>query len=126
MTTTPGAKFKTVDEYLSTLPTDFRGKIEKLRSVIKQAAPEATEVISYNMPAFRFHGILVYYAAHKEHIGFYPANTHVIEQFRDDLKGYETSKGTIKFPMNKPIPVSLVKKIVEFRVKQNLMKVKKD
>ena len=122
MTTTPGAKFKRVEEYLSALPADIRSKMEDLRSVIKQAAPEATEVISYNMPAFRFHGILLYYAAHTEHIGFYPANTHVIEQFRDDLKGYQTSKGTIKFPMDKPIPVSLVKRIVKFRVKQNLEK----
>jgi len=119
-------KFQTVEEYLSTLPKEVRSKMEKLRRAIKRTAPEATEVISYNMPAFRFHGILVYYAAHKEHIGFYPANTHVIEQFKDDLKTYETSKGTIKFPLAKPIPLDLVKRIVAFRVKQNLMKVKKD
>lgn len=120
MLTTPEKKFKTVEEYLSVLPKKSRQILEKLRKAIKQAAPEAEEVISYNMPAFRYHGIVVYYAAHKEHIGFYPADTHVIEQFRDDLKGYETSKGTIKFPLDKPIPLDLVKRIVEFRVKQNL------
>ena len=122
MIAAPQSKFQTVEEYLSILPKQSREILEKMRKVIKQAAPEATELISYNMPAFRLHGILVYYAAHKEHIGFYPANTHVIEQFKDDLAGYETSKGTIKFPLKKQIPLDLVKRIVEFRVKQNLGK----
>jgi uncharacterized protein YdhG (YjbR/CyaY superfamily) len=122
MTPAPERKFKTVEEYFSVLPDQMRIRMEELRQTIRQTAPDAEEVISYNMPAFRFHGILVYYAAHKEHIGFYPANTHVIEQFKDDLAGYETSKGTIKFPLAKPIPLNLVKRIVEFRVKQNLDK----
>lgn len=113
-------KFTTTEEYFSILPEMVRIRMEQLRQAINETAPEAEEVISYNMPAFRYHGIVVYYAAHKEHIGFYPANTHVIEQFRDDLKTYETSKGTIKFPHDKPIPMDLVKRIVEFRVKQNL------
>ncbi len=120
MITAPERKFKTVEGYFSVLPDQMRIRMEELRQTIRQAAPDAEEVISYNMPAFRFHGILVYYAAHKEHIGFYPAGAVVNEVFKDDLAGYETSKGTIKFPLKKQIPLDLVKRIVEFRVKQNL------
>jgi uncharacterized protein YdhG (YjbR/CyaY superfamily) len=120
LNTASNTKYQTTDEYISTLPKNARDILKRLRSTIKQAALEAEEVISYNMPAFRYYGIVIYYAAHKEHIGLYPANIHVIEQFRDDLKPYKPSKGTIKFPLEKPIPLDLVKRIVEFRVKQNL------
>ena len=114
-------KFKTIDQYLASLPKNSRDISQQLRKVIREAAPEAEEVISYNMPAFRYHGVLVYFAAHKEHIGFYPVSS-AIRAFKDELLRYETSKGTIKFPIVKGIPATLVKKIVKFRVKENLEK----
>ena len=91
------SKFTTTDEYISSFPKNVRDQLEELRKTIKRAAPEAAEVISYNMPAFKFHGILLYFAAHTAHIGFYPGNASVISIFNDDLADYETSKGTIKF-----------------------------
>lgn len=115
-----GTKFKTVDEYLSTLPPKVRKLLTILRKAIKQAAPEAEELISYNMPAYKFHGILVYYMAHKAHIGFYPGSSVITGIFKDYLIDYKTSKGTIQLPFDKAIPLPLVKKIVKFRVKQNL------
>ena len=122
--TQPRTQFKTVDEYLSTLPKKVRDILKVLRQTIKQAAPEAEEVISYQMPAFKFHRMLVYYAAHKAHIGFYPGSGTVREVFKDELVTYETGKGTIKFPIDKPIPLSLVKKIVKYRLNENLEKAK--
>ena len=80
------------------------------------------EIISYNMPAFRYYGILVYYAAHKNHIGFYPANTEVLEIFKNKLSAYKTSKGTIQFPYEVDLPISLIKNIVIFRSEQNIHK----
>jgi uncharacterized protein YdhG (YjbR/CyaY superfamily) len=118
----PKTKFSTVDEYIAALPEKVRDKVETLRKTIKLTAPNAVEAISYNMPAFRLHRILVYYAAHKEHIGFYPADAKVIRLFQTDLAGFETSKGTIRFPMEKAIPVKLVEKIVLYRVRENLVK----
>jgi uncharacterized protein YdhG (YjbR/CyaY superfamily) len=91
--------------------------------VIKAAAPEAEEKISYQMPAFAQNGILVYFAAHKNHIGFYPTSSG-IEKFKDELSAYENSKGAIRFPIDEPIPYELVKKIVAFRLQENLNKVK--
>jgi uncharacterized protein YdhG (YjbR/CyaY superfamily) len=117
-------KFKTVDEYLSSFPPNIKKNLTILRKAIKQAAPEAEEVISYNMPAYKFHGILIYFAAHTNHIGFYPGNKIVNIVFKDDLIEYETSKGTIKFPFEKPIPLRLIKTIVKYRVKENLDKAK--
>lgn len=110
--------FKTVDEYLSGLPKSTRDSMQKLRDVIKQVAPKAEEAISYNMPAFKWNGMLVWYAAYKKHIGFYPRPSG-IEAFKDELADYKTSKGAIQFPLEKGIPVSLVKKIVKFRLKEN-------
>jgi uncharacterized protein YdhG (YjbR/CyaY superfamily) len=112
-------KFKTVDEYFSAVPDEARHILEDIRSAIKQVVPGAEELISYNMPAFKFHKILVYYAAHKEHIGFYPANANAIVIFKDELKNFETSKGTIKFPLDKKLPIKLIKTIVKFRAKEN-------
>jgi uncharacterized protein YdhG (YjbR/CyaY superfamily) len=114
-------KFKTVDEYFSTLPKTTKVKLQGLRTAIKKAAPKAEEVISYNMPAFKQEGALVYYAAYKGHIGFYPVSS-AIRQFKDELGGFELSKGTIRFPIDKTIPLGLVSKIVKFRVKENLEK----
>jgi uncharacterized protein YdhG (YjbR/CyaY superfamily) len=131
MDKTQNIKFKTVDEYFSAVPNEARRILEDIRLAIKKVVPEAEELISYNMPAFKFYKILVYYAAHKEHIGFYPGNAQVIVIFKDELKNFETSKGTIKFPINKKLPIKLIKTIVKFRANENLeiskrkMKIKK-
>ena len=120
MGTITDTKFKTVNEYLSACPPKARRLLKELRITIKQAAPEVEELISYNMPAFKFHGILVYYAAHKEHIGFYPGSSVITGIFKDDLKDFKTSKGTIQFPIDKILPLRLINKIVKYRVIQNL------
>jgi uncharacterized protein YdhG (YjbR/CyaY superfamily) len=117
-------KFESVKEYFSSQPAEVRMLLEEMRETIRQAAPRAEEVISYNIPAFKQNGILVYYAAHKQHIGFYPTSSG-IRNFEKELVGYTTSKGAVQFPFNKPIPKTLVKKIVKFRVKENLEKSKK-
>jgi uncharacterized protein YdhG (YjbR/CyaY superfamily) len=101
------------------LPEMVGTKLSEIRTLIKDSCPEAEEVISYNMPAFRYHGILVYYAAAKNHIGFYPANAKTIELFKEELEEYDTSKGTIRFPYNKPLPITIIKRIVEFRIAEN-------
>jgi uncharacterized protein YdhG (YjbR/CyaY superfamily) len=111
-------KFKTVDEYLSTFPASTRSKLQTLRDVIKKAAPKAEEVISYNMPAIKQHGVLVYYAGYKEHIGFYPMGSG-IEAFQKELSAYEGSKGAVRFALDKPIPAGLIGKIVKYRIKQD-------
>ena len=92
--------------------------LEQLRKAIKETAPEATEVISYQMPAFKQNGVLVWFAAFKNHIGFFP-KVSAIDAFKGQLSRYQTSKGTIQFPINEPIPLELVKEIVRFRVKEN-------
>jgi uncharacterized protein YdhG (YjbR/CyaY superfamily) len=116
-------KFKTVDEYLSAFPADIKAILKEFRKTIKQAAPQAEELISYNIPAFTLQGRLVYYAAFKNHIGFYPVSS-AIKTFQKELSGYKTSKGTIQFPVDKPIPLGLITRIVKFRVKENLEKAK--
>jgi uncharacterized protein YdhG (YjbR/CyaY superfamily) len=121
MKATSNTKFKTVDEYLSAVPANTKGILEKLRKTIKQVAPQAEELISYNMPAFKLNGMLVYYAAYKDHIGFYPTPSG-IEAFKKELSDYEGAKGSIKFPIDRPIPFDLISKIVKFRVRENLEK----
>ena len=111
-------KFKTVDEYLAAQDPASRKILGELRAIIKSAAPKAEEVISYNMPAFKQHGVLVYYAANKNHTGFYPTGGP-IKVFTKELETYTTSKGAIQFPHDRPIPVSLVKKIVKLRIKED-------
>jgi uncharacterized protein YdhG (YjbR/CyaY superfamily) len=115
MDLSPKKTFTTIDQYHAFYPAPVRAKMETLRQAIVQAAPKAQEVISYNMPAFRQNGVLVYYAANKAHIGFYPTPTP-IQVFKDALKDYVTSKGAIQFPLDKAIPITLVKKIVKLRV----------
>jgi uncharacterized protein YdhG (YjbR/CyaY superfamily) len=114
-------KFKTVDEYFSLFPPSTKSILRKMRETIKQAAPQAEELISYNMPAFKFHGALVYYAAYEHHIGFYPTASPMTV-FKKELADYKTSKGAIQFPIGEPIPTALVKKIVKFKVNENLEK----
>ncbi|MFM9839902.1 MAG: iron chaperone [Cyclobacteriaceae bacterium] len=112
-----------IDEYISFHPESVRVQLEKLRQTIRKAAPKAEEAISYQMPAFKFHGMLVYFAAYKKHIGFYPTGSGIAE-FKKELSVYEGSKGTVRFPIDKPLPHELIGKIVKFRVKQNLEKKK--
>ena len=117
-------KFKTVQEYLSAQPAPVKAMLQQMRSTIKEAAPGAEEVISYNMPAFKLQGMLVWYAAFKNHIGFYPAPMG-IDEFKDETAIYRTGKGTLQFPLDQPIPYDLITKIVKFRVQRNLEKRKK-
>jgi uncharacterized protein YdhG (YjbR/CyaY superfamily) len=111
------AEYKTIDEYIQTFPENIQTILEKMRQTIRKAAPEAVETISYRMPAFKLNGILVYFAAAKNHIGFYPTASP-IEVFKKELSPYKTSKGAIQFPLNMPVPWDLVEKIVKFRVKE--------
>jgi len=118
-----GLKFKTVDEYFSTLPADTKSILQEVRKAVKQAAPEATDVISYNMPAIKSNGVLVYYAAYKEHIGFYPTASP-IKVFEQELAPYKWSKGAIQFPIDKPMPTELIARIVKFRVQEDAARAK--
>lgn len=116
-----GKAAKTVDEYLSNTPEPARSTLQHLRSVIQSVVPkEATEVISYRIPMFKFRGMLVGYAAFAKHCSLFPTGSGVIEKFAKELKNYKTSRGTIQFPSDKPLPDALVKKIVRERVKENL------
>jgi uncharacterized protein YdhG (YjbR/CyaY superfamily) len=117
-------KYTSIDEYIAGFPEDIQDKLEKLRQVIHKAAPEAQEVISYSIPAFKQNGILVYFAAFNDHIGFFPTSSGVAA-FTKELAAYDTSKGTVRFPLDRPIPYAVVKKIVKFRVQENLSKRKK-
>ena len=108
----------TIDEYIAPFPPNIRAILERLRRAIRQAAPEAKEKIGYGIPTFTLHGNLVHFAAYKNHIGFYPGAT-AIERFQDALAGYETSKGTVRFPLNASLPLELIKRIVEDRVQEN-------
>jgi uncharacterized protein YdhG (YjbR/CyaY superfamily) len=114
-------KFTDIDSYIAGFPSDIRKKLEKIRSVISKAAPDATEAISYGMPTFKLSGNLVHFAAFKEHIGFFPS-PKPIEVFGDELLEYHTSKGTIRFPLDRPIPYDLITRIVKFRIEENLKK----
>jgi len=111
-------KFKTVQEYLSVQPAPVKAMLQQMRSTIKEAAPEAEEAISYNMPAFKLQGMLVWYAAFKNHIGFYPRPSG-LEAFKKEIAVYKSSKGAVQFPMDQPLPLALVTKIVKYRVKEN-------
>lgn len=116
-------KYKTAEEYISSFPEEIRLKLESLRKTILKAAPDAEEVISYNMPAYRLNGILVYFAAYKNHIGFYPTSSP-IKHFKNELTDYKTSKGAIQFPLDKPLPSGLVTRIIKFRIKEIKLKLK--
>lgn len=110
---------KNMDEYIANFPKDVQEILEKIRATIKKAAPKAEETINYQIPTFTFKGNLVHFAAFKGHIGFYPTPTG-IEKFKKELAVYEGAKGSVKFPLDKPIPYALIRKIVTFRVKENL------
>jgi len=113
-------KFESTDEHIGTYPKNVQNALQQIRQAIKDAAPEAEEAISYNMPAFKLNGNLVWFGAFKNHIGFYPRES-AIGEFKEKLSDYEVSKvqGTVKFPLDKPMPIGLIKDMVRFRVKEN-------
>lgn len=113
--------FTTIDEYIAQFPADIQKILREIRAVIKSAAPQAQEKISYQMPTFFLEGNLVHFAAFKNHIGFYPVPSG-IEQFKAELSAYKGAKGSVQFPLDKPLPYDLIRRIVEFRVQENLAK----
>ena len=114
-------RFSSIDQYIATFPETTRVILESLRAAIHAASPEASETISYQMPAFAMNGILVYFAAHNNHIGFYPTASGM-QAFAAELSAYETSKGAIRFPIEHPLPLDLISQIVKFRVAENFQR----
>jgi uncharacterized protein YdhG (YjbR/CyaY superfamily) len=112
---------KNIDEYISGFPKNVQTLLQDVRTTIRKAAPQAEEVISYQMPAFKYHGMLVFFAGYKNHIGFYPTSSG-IKAFSKELSGYKGAKGSVQFPIDSHMPLSLISKIVKFRVKENLEK----
>jgi uncharacterized protein YdhG (YjbR/CyaY superfamily) len=121
----PDSTIQTIDEYIAGFPKDIREILEKVRETIHQAAPEATEKISYQMPTFYLNGNLVHFAAFKKHIGLYPAPSGV-SAFQEELAPYIKAKGSIQFPLDKPIPYDLIARITTFRAQENSGKAAKE
>ena len=117
------AVFANIDEYIRQFPPETQLVLNELRQLISEAAPQAQEKISYQMPTFYLKGNLVHFAAYKNHIGFYPAPSG-IAAFQKELSTYKGAKGSVQFPLNKPLPLDLIRAIVEFRVNENLKNVK--
>ena len=110
-----------IDQYIATFPKETQQLLQQVRTTIKKAAPKAEEVISYGMPGFKLNGMLVWFAGYKNHIGFYPKPS-AIEAFKKELSVYKHAKGSIQFPLDKPLPVALITKMVKFRVAENRQK----
>lgn len=115
------AGFTSIDEYIATCPKEIQKTLKELRATIKAAAPEAEEKISYQMPTFALKGNLIHFAAFKNHIGLYPTPSGT-QAFKRELSKYEGSKGAVRFPIDKPLPLKLISKIVKFRVAENIKK----
>lgn len=112
-----------IDDFIATFPAEVQLQLQQLRQIIHQVAPDAIEAISYGIPTFKLHGNLVHFSGYEKHLGLYPG-AEAVEHFADKLKTYECSKGTIRFPLDKPLPEKLIKEIVQFRVKKQLEKKK--
>jgi uncharacterized protein YdhG (YjbR/CyaY superfamily) len=110
---------RSVDEYIASFPEDIQALLQTVRATIRAAAPEAEEKISYQMPAFALKGNLVYFAARKKYIGFYPTSSGT-EEFKDEISAYKGAKGSVRFPIDQPLPLDLIDRIVRFRVAENL------
>jgi uncharacterized protein YdhG (YjbR/CyaY superfamily) len=121
---TINAQIDSIDTYIAQFPDDVQARLQKLRTTILNLAPGATEAMSYQIPTFKLNGNLVHFAAFKKHIGFYPGAAG-IAAFQDELAGYKSAKGSVQFPLDQALPLDLVKKIVKFRVIQNLAAPKK-
>lgn len=113
--------YESIDDYISKFPPEIQEILSTIRKVIKEAAPDAKEKISYQMPTFELHGNLVHFAAFKNHIGFYPT-PNGIDAFKEELSVYKGAKGSIQFPLNQPMPYELISKIVKYRVAENIQK----
>lgn len=113
----------TVDGYIAAFPPEVREQLEKLRALIRKTAPRAEEVISYKMPAYKLEGMLVYFAGYEKHIGFYPMPS-AIAAFSKEIAGYKNAKGSVQFPVDKPLPVKLITAMVKFRMQENAAKAK--
>ncbi len=116
-------KPKDIDEYIASYPKEIQKILTQLRATIKKAAPKSEEIISYSMPAFKLNGMLVWFAAHTNHIGFYP-RVSAIEAFKKEISNYKWAKGSVQFPLDKPLPIGLITKMVKFRVNENMSRVK--
>lgn len=114
-------EYNSIDEYIHSFPENIQTKLTELREAIKEQAPQAQEKISYQMPTFYVNGNLVHFAAHSKHIGFYPTPSG-IETFKNELSKYKNAKGSVQFPLEEPLPIELIKKIVKFRVEENMAK----
>jgi uncharacterized protein YdhG (YjbR/CyaY superfamily) len=117
------SKSNSIDEYIAGFPEDIQQLLQQVRTAIKKVAPGAEETIKYAIPTFVLNGNLVHFAAFKNHIGFYPAPTGM-KEFKKDLSKYKTGKGSVQFPIDKPIPIGLITKIVKYRVKEQKLKIK--
>jgi uncharacterized protein YdhG (YjbR/CyaY superfamily) len=115
------SKPNTIDDYIAGFPADVQKILQQIRATIKKAAPDATEAISYAIPTFKLNGNLIHFAAFKNHIGLYPTPVG-IKEFEDELAAYEQGKGSVQFPLDKPMPLDLISRIVQFRVAKNLEK----
>jgi uncharacterized protein YdhG (YjbR/CyaY superfamily) len=114
-------KFETVDQYIASFPEETQKQLESIRDSIKKTAPDAKELISYNMPAYKQHGVLVYFAAYQKHIGFYPTSSAIIA-FTEKFAQYKWSKGAVQFPLSKPLPLDLISEITKFRLEDDSLR----
>jgi len=117
-------EFASIDEYIRSFPPEIQKLLKEVRAAIKATAPDAIEKISYHIPTFYLNGNLIHFAAFKNHIGFYPTSSG-IAAFKDELKEYKSAKGSVQFPLDKPMPIALIKSIVKYRVGENTQKPKK-
>lgn len=117
-------EYKSIDEYIHSFPEHIQKKLEELREAIKEEVPQAQEKISYQMPTFFLNGNLVHFAAYSKHIGFYPTPSD-IDAFKSEISKYKNAKGSVQFPIEEPLPFELIKKIVKFRVEENINKKKR-
>jgi len=108
-----------IDDYIARFPAETRKVLEEVRAVIRAAAPEATETISYEIPTFDLNGHLVHFAGYEHHVGFYPTSSGIVA-FKEELIPYKTGKGSVQFPLGQPLPTGLIRRVVEFRVRENL------
>ena len=120
-----GTPAENVDEYIAGFPEHTQKLLTQIRKTIKKVIPKVEEVISYGMPAYKYNGVLVYFGGYKNHIGFYPTALG-IAKFKKELSVYKGAKGSVQFPLDEPLPISLITKIITFRAKENLSKAKKN
>ncbi|MEO6305100.1 MAG: DUF1801 domain-containing protein [Bacteroidia bacterium] len=120
---TKAVKINDVDDYIATFPKEIQKRLKEVRKVVIRSAPKADEVISYQMPGYKFHGMLVYFAGYKNHIGFYPGVEPLIK-FKKEISIYKSAKGSVQFPHDQPLPLKLIQRLTVFKVKENLQKAK--